>query len=256
MDFKDIIDKEPMIMMDDAFNIILYATIIQHGMNYPDNLNDAQERIRGHLLHLTLSQNAITKKYIDSNLGSVDDDYIEEYGVDTSRSLVNVKELLYVYNADRKANGAPPTKISRWVHTTGTVTSDITTSSRSILDLVSAIARIVKEAITREEKLKAGIFESIFDECLVQIQDKTIQSLLPEIKKNILENIEHKMSDGNISKITDKKIEATIFLTEKYDKQNVTLNSKLELIKSLKDSNLLKADKEHVVNTFIALKTR
>lgn len=247
MDFKDIIDKEPMIMMDDAFNIISYATIIQHGMNYPDNLNDAQERIRGHLLHLALSQNAITKKYIDSNLGSVDDDYIGEFGVDTSRSLVNVKELLYVYNADRKANGAYPTKISKWVHTPNSVSSDFSAYSRSILELASIVSRITRDAISRDEQLKVEIFDSIFNEATQRIQDKDILTLLPQVKTDLRTIVEYKIAKGRVSNVTDKKILAGIHLADKYRE---TAPDMKQLIEDIGGFELNKLDKEHVVRIF------
>jgi hypothetical protein len=247
MEFKDVIDKEPMILMDNAFDIISYATIIQHGIVYPDKLNDAIERTKSHLLSLTLSQNSITKEYKDCHFESVDEAYVEECGVDTSRSLVNVKELLFVYNADRKAHGAPPTKISKWVHIPNSGPSDFSAYSRSIVDLASTVACITRDAISRDEQLKVEIFDSIFNEATQRIQDKDMITLLPQVKADLRETLKLKFAKGRVSNVTDKKILAGIHLSDMYRQ---TAPDMKKLKEDISGFELNGIDKDHVVRIF------
>lgn len=266
MNFSEYIQKNPIIDMDIAYDLLAYLSVTQHGIAYPETIAKALERIANHAANLTETNKNIPRKFI--RFTEVSPDLAAEYpqsqyhevfgseihtiGYDWHVSSVDFVKLLHYFNEGLISNGLSPLQLLPRQDAPIELSS-ISSSPDEILELVKGVAFVVRAIVDREDNVKTDTFEKVCNEAFHQIKDKFLHDLLREIKKSLKVIVKDKITKGRPKTITIEKMRASIDLAESFKDKKYKELSLTEVIEHLKrhHSGLATPDRQDVASVYL-----
>lgn len=111
--------NNPVVLINDAINLIAHLAIKQFGLEPPESLKQGIDRWKYYVKNIILSTDTILKEYYydfsentgDGNIKRVDSDFIKEYGYDDEYSTVHIIQLLSHLNTELILNGKSPVNV-------------------------------------------------------------------------------------------------------------------------------------------------
>jgi len=256
MGFVELLLKDPVVKMQTAIDILSYETVMQHGVDYGDSFSSCRDKYFESILKFIVKSNDPSIKYVALYVDEAQEKLynIDKYnrGFSISKSTVDFKILLHLYNNDLKRHDKQPISIPGYDdHCYNNNDNDKELSDAKIAELVKSIINVVKHTFFVEGKLKKDDFDANYIEYTRIITDKKLLNVLKIVKLTLKEMFADYFTKGRVETVTDKKIQAGIHLAETFRGDKYSDKDTPNMNKALLQIDLPKKDKLHVINIFL-----
>ena len=256
MDLQKRLELNPMVTIDTALKILAHSSVVYLGLELSESYCQAYDRYNSAIYNIMISNDSITKEFnatdtlADNKIITfkVDRNHIDEYGIRTDVSDVNILQLLEHYNESLKKYGKDTIALSVQHNTSKSYEDSVT--AKDVCELANCLADTVTNIVSRDDKLKVETFEQILSEATIGIKNDTFIKAIPEIKQSYRKKFDKFITKGRLSLVTVKKIEAAIQLMGNY-MDTKKIPERKTMILNLGGFNLPKPDREQVVDVFI-----